>query len=148
MHQISRVGPEIEGADPDAAIVELDQEHQDRESELLAQISDLDDMARSYEERLNELSSTNPGSREPLCNQEAGFKARVDAVQRQIDAALQHQANLTVQIAALQGELQVAVAAPESRAAAVAERDASIALATTQLVRALENETVSSLAAA
>jgi hypothetical protein len=62
--------------DPDAAMVELEQEHQDRENELLARISDLDDRARSYEERLNnELSSTNFGLREPLCNQEAGVEA-------------------------------------------------------------------------
>jgi hypothetical protein len=82
MHQISQAGPDIEAADPDATMVELEQEHQDRESELLAQISDLDDRAWSYEERLNnELSSTNSGLCEPLCNQEAGVKARVDAVQ-------------------------------------------------------------------
>jgi hypothetical protein len=58
---------------------------------------------------------------EALHNQEEGIKAQVDAVQRQLDAALQHQANLTTQIAALKGELRVALVAAESRAAAVAE---------------------------
>jgi hypothetical protein len=55
---------------------------------------------------------------------------------------------LTAQIAALQGELHVAIAAAESCAAVVAERDAHIMLTTTQLKRALENEATSSLAAA
>jgi chromosome segregation ATPase len=88
VHQISRAEPDIEVADPDATMVELEQEHQDQESELLAQISDLDDRARSYEERLDELSSTNSGSREALRNQVAGVEARVDDVQQHLDAAL------------------------------------------------------------
>jgi hypothetical protein len=36
VHQISQVGPDIKAADPDATMVELEQEHQDWESELLA----------------------------------------------------------------------------------------------------------------
>jgi hypothetical protein len=48
----------------------------------------------------------------------------------------------------LQGELHVAVAVVESRTVIMAERDASIKLATTQLERALENEASSFLAAA
>jgi hypothetical protein len=56
-------------------MVELEQEHQDQESDLLPQIFDLDDRARSYEERLDELSSTNSGLHEALCNQEAGVEA-------------------------------------------------------------------------
>jgi hypothetical protein len=59
VHQISWAGPGIKAADRHATMVELEQEHQDRDSELLAQISDLDDRARSYEEHLDELSSTN-----------------------------------------------------------------------------------------
>jgi hypothetical protein len=62
-------------------MAELEQEHQDQESELLAQISDLEDRVRSYEERLDELSSRNSGLCEALCNQEAGVEAQVDAVQ-------------------------------------------------------------------
>jgi hypothetical protein len=69
-------------------MVELEEEHQDRESEVLAQISNLDDMARSYEDRLDELTSTNSRLREVLCNQEAGVEARVNSIQRQLDAAL------------------------------------------------------------
>jgi hypothetical protein len=88
VHQISQVGPSIEAADPDATMVELEEEHQDRESKLLAQISNLDDMARSYEERLDELTSTNSRLRKVLRNQEAGVEARVNSVQRQLDAAL------------------------------------------------------------
>jgi hypothetical protein len=56
-------------------MVELEEEHHDRESELLAQISNLDDMARSYEERLDELTSTNSRLHEVLRNQEAGVEA-------------------------------------------------------------------------
>jgi hypothetical protein len=56
--------------------------------------------------------------------------------------------SLTAQITALQGKLRVAVVVAELRATVVAERDASIALATTQLERALEIETTSSIAAA
>jgi hypothetical protein len=51
--------PGDEVADPEANMVELEQEHQDRESNPLAQISDLDDRARSYEERIHKLASTN-----------------------------------------------------------------------------------------
>jgi hypothetical protein len=47
-----------------------------------------------------------------------------------------------------QGKLRVATVAAESRAVAMAERNASIALSTTQLERALENEMASSIAAA
>jgi hypothetical protein len=72
-------------------MAELEKEHQDWESELLAQISDLEDRVRSYEERLDELSSTNSGLHQAMRNQEAGVKARVDVVQRPLDAALQHQ---------------------------------------------------------
>jgi predicted nuclease with TOPRIM domain len=82
-------------------MAELEQEHQDQESKLLAQIFDLEDRVRSYEERLDELSSTNSGLHEALRNQEARVKARVDAVQRPLDATLQHQATLTAQIATL-----------------------------------------------
>jgi chromosome segregation ATPase len=101
MHQIARARPGNEAADPDATMDELEKEHQDRECELLAQISDLEDRVRLYEERLDELSSTNSGLREALRNQEAGVEARVDAVQQPLDAALQPQATLTHQIAAL-----------------------------------------------
>jgi hypothetical protein len=45
----------------------------------------------------------------------------------------------------LQGELCVAIAALESRAAIVADRDARITLATTPLERALENKVAASL---
>jgi uncharacterized protein Yka (UPF0111/DUF47 family) len=76
-------------------MAELEQEYRDQESELLAQISDLEDRARSYEECLDELSSTNTGLCEALHNQVARFEARVDVVQRPLDAALQHQATLT-----------------------------------------------------
>jgi hypothetical protein len=62
-------------------MAELEQEYQDRESELLSQISNLEDRARSYEERLDELSSTNTELRKALCNQEEGVEACVDAVQ-------------------------------------------------------------------
>jgi hypothetical protein len=48
----------------------------------------------------------------------------------------------------LQGELCVAVAALESRAAIFADWDARIMLATTPLERALENKAAASLAAA
>jgi hypothetical protein len=85
---------------------------------------------------------------EALRNQEAGVEDRVDAVQRWLDVALQHQASLTTQIATMHSELRVAVAAAESRASVVAERDASIALAMTQLERALEVEMASSIAVA
>jgi hypothetical protein len=62
-------------------MVKLELEHQDQERELLAQISNLDDRTRSYEERLNELTSTNSRLREALRNQEAGVEARVGAIQ-------------------------------------------------------------------
>jgi hypothetical protein len=88
MHQIARASPDNKAADPDATMAELEKEHQDRECELLAQISDLEDRVRLYEERLDELSTTNSGLREALRNQEAGVEARVDAVQRPLDAAL------------------------------------------------------------
>jgi uncharacterized protein YlxW (UPF0749 family) len=80
--QVSRVEPGNEVVDPDATMVKLEQEHQDRESELLAQISDLDNRARSYEERLDELASTNTNLLKALRNLESGVKARVDAIQR------------------------------------------------------------------
>jgi hypothetical protein len=35
-HQIARARPGNEAADPDATMAELEQEHQDRENELLA----------------------------------------------------------------------------------------------------------------
>jgi hypothetical protein len=121
-------------------------------SDLRVDVVDAHDavVSRSHavSERLDELSSTNTELREALRNQEAGVKARVDAVQRLLDAALQHQATLTAQIAMLQGELCIMIAAAESYAAVVAERDAHITLATTQLERALENEAASSLTAA
>jgi hypothetical protein len=75
LHQISLARPGIKASDRDATMVELEQEHQDRENELLAQISDLDDRARSYEGHLDELSSTNSGLHEALRNQEAGVEA-------------------------------------------------------------------------
>jgi chromosome segregation ATPase len=129
-------------------MVELKQEHQDRESDLLAQISDMDDRARSYKERLDELASTNSDLREALCNQESGFEARVDAVQRQLTDAIQQQASLNIHIAMLQGELRVTIAAAESREAVVVERDASMALITAQVESALEDETAASIALA
>jgi chromosome segregation ATPase len=95
VYQIARARPNNEAADPDATMAELEKEHPDRESELLAQISDLEDRVRSYEERLDKLSSTNSGLHEALRNQEAGVRARVDVVQRPLDAALQHQTTLT-----------------------------------------------------
>jgi hypothetical protein len=52
-------------------MAELEQEHQDRESELL------EHRVRSYEERLDELSSANSGLHEALRNQEAGVEARM-----------------------------------------------------------------------
>jgi predicted nuclease with TOPRIM domain len=88
VHQIARARPNNEVADPDATMAELEKEHQDRESELLSRISDLEDRVRLYEERLDELSSTNSMLHEALHNQEAGVKARFDAVQRPLDAAL------------------------------------------------------------
>jgi hypothetical protein len=88
MHQIARARPGNGATDPEATMAELEQEHQDRESELLAQISDLEDRARSYEERLDEHSSTNTGLCKALRNQEVGVEARVDAVQRSLDATL------------------------------------------------------------
>jgi hypothetical protein len=63
-------------------MVELDQEQRDRESDILAQISDVEDKARSYEEHIDELASTNTGLRETLRNQESGTEAHVDDVQR------------------------------------------------------------------
>jgi hypothetical protein len=45
-------------------MVELEQELQDQESDLLAQIPDLENKARSYEESLDELASTNTDLRE------------------------------------------------------------------------------------
>jgi hypothetical protein len=52
-------------------MAELEQEHQDRESELL------EHRVRSYEEHLDELSSTNSGLHEALRNQDAGVEARM-----------------------------------------------------------------------
>jgi hypothetical protein len=49
-------------------MAKLEQEHWDQESDLLAQISNLDSRALSYEERLDELASTNSGLREALCS--------------------------------------------------------------------------------
>jgi hypothetical protein len=77
-------------------MAELEQEHLDQESNLLAQISDLDNRTRLYEERLNELASTNTNLREALRNLESGVKARVDTVQQKLDATLRHQASLNV----------------------------------------------------
>jgi uncharacterized coiled-coil protein SlyX len=101
MHPIAQARPNNEAVDPDTTMAELEQEHQDWESELLARISDLEDRVRSYEECLDELSSTNSVLREALRNQKSGVEAHVDAFQRLLDAALQHQATLTAQIAAL-----------------------------------------------
>jgi hypothetical protein len=64
MHQIARARLDNRAADPDTTMAELEQEYRDRESELLAQISDLEDRAWSYEEHLDELSSTNTGLHE------------------------------------------------------------------------------------
>jgi hypothetical protein len=60
----------------------------------LAQISNLEDRARSYEERLDKLASTNTRLREALRSQQLGTKSRVEVVQWQLDAALHHQAIL------------------------------------------------------
>jgi hypothetical protein len=49
-----------------------------------------------YEERLDELASTNTNLREALRNLESGVKARIDTVQQKLDAALRHQASLNV----------------------------------------------------
>jgi hypothetical protein len=81
-HQVPRAEPDNEVADPEATMVELEQEHRDWESDILAQISDLDDRARKYKERLDELTSTNAGLHEALHNQESGVKAQVDAIAR------------------------------------------------------------------
>jgi hypothetical protein len=81
MHLVPRVEPGDKVADPEADMVELEQEHQDRESDLLAQISDLDDRAQSYEERLDELASTNSDLHDALRNQESGVEACIDAIQ-------------------------------------------------------------------
>jgi predicted ATP-binding protein involved in virulence len=69
----AELGDEV--ADPEATMDKLEQEDQDRESNLLAQISNLDDRARSYKERLDELASTNAKLREALHIQELGTKA-------------------------------------------------------------------------
>jgi hypothetical protein len=69
-------------ADPEATMVELEPEHRDRESDLLAQISDLEERARSYKELLDKLASINTDLCEALRNQELRVKARVDVVQR------------------------------------------------------------------
>jgi hypothetical protein len=69
-------------------MAKLEQEHWDQENDLLAQISDLENRAWSYEEGLDKLTSTNSGLREALCIQELGTEARGDAVQWQLDAAL------------------------------------------------------------
>jgi hypothetical protein len=58
---------------------------------------------------------------------------------------LQHQAILNAQITALQGKLRVVVAAAESHAVVMVERDASIILITAQLEKALGDETVASI---
>jgi hypothetical protein len=50
-----------------------------------------------YEGRLDELASTNTNLREALRNLESGVIARVDGVQRQLNAALQHQVSLNIQ---------------------------------------------------
>jgi hypothetical protein len=80
--------PSEKVADPAADMVELEQEHLDWESDLLAQISDLDDRAWSYKEHLDELASTNTNLREALRNLESGVDAWFDAVQQQLNAAL------------------------------------------------------------
>jgi hypothetical protein len=92
-------------------MAKLEQEYRDWETDLLAQISDMDNRALLYEERLNEHTSTNSRMREALCNQESGAEAHINAVQQQLDAALQYQATLNAQITTLQGELHVALAA-------------------------------------
>jgi hypothetical protein len=61
---------------------------------------------------------------------------------------LQHQASLNAQIAMLQGKLHVTVAMAESRAAVMAEHDASIAFIMMELEKALEDETATSIALA
>jgi hypothetical protein len=82
MHLVPREEPDDEVANPQANMVDLEQEHQDRESDLLAQISNLEDRARSYEERLNELASTNSDLCKALRNQESEAEAYIDDVQR------------------------------------------------------------------
>jgi hypothetical protein len=67
-HRVQRAEPSDEVADPEATMVELEQEHRDQENDLLAQISDLDNKAWSYEEHLNELASANVGLHEALHN--------------------------------------------------------------------------------
>jgi predicted nucleic acid-binding Zn-ribbon protein len=113
-HRFQRAEPGYEVVDPEGTMVELEQEHRDRESDLLVQFSDMDNRARSYEERLDEMASTNAGLREALCNEELGTEARINAVKQQLDAALQHQASINTQIAALQGELRVTIAMANS----------------------------------
>jgi hypothetical protein len=44
-HQVSQAEPGDEVADREATMVELEQEHRDRETDLLARISDLDHRA-------------------------------------------------------------------------------------------------------
>jgi hypothetical protein len=81
-HLVPWVEPGDEVANPEDNMVELEQEHRDWESNLLAQISDLEDRAWSYGERLNKLASTNSNLHEALRNQESGVEARVNAIQR------------------------------------------------------------------
>jgi hypothetical protein len=69
--------PSEKVADPAADMVGLEQEHLDWESDLLAQISDLDD-----KEHLDELASTNTNLREALRNLESGVDAQFDAVEQ------------------------------------------------------------------
>jgi hypothetical protein len=127
-------------------MAELEQEHMARESDLLAHISDLESWALSYEERIDGLVSTNTKLHEALRSQELGSGSRDGAIQRQLNAALQHQATLNSQIATLQGELCTAHTAAESSVTVVAEHDASIALIMKQLKKALEDKTMASIA--
>jgi hypothetical protein len=89
-HQVPWAEPVVEVAQPESTMAELEQEHMARESDLLAHISDLESWALSYEERIDGLVSTNTKLHEALRSQELGSGSQDGAIQRQLNAALQH----------------------------------------------------------
>jgi hypothetical protein len=68
VHQVQRAEPVGKVAQPEAAMAELEHKHREQEIDLLAQISNLDSRARSYEERINGLVSTNTKLHKALCS--------------------------------------------------------------------------------
>jgi hypothetical protein len=58
-HQVQRAKPDDNVAQPEATMAELEQEHRARESDLLAQVSDLESRALSYEGHIDDLTSSN-----------------------------------------------------------------------------------------